>query len=72
MTAILTGGWPALADVLELKSGKTLNGKYVGGTAGTIRFESTAGVQVIETSEAPALTFTGGATSERVWKMDSG
>jgi len=51
-----------LADVLELKSGKTLNGKYVGGTAGTIRFETTAGVQVIETSEALALTFTGAAS----------
>jgi len=47
------------ADVLELKSGKTLSGKYVGGTAGTIRFETTAGVEVIETSQALALTFTG-------------
>lgn len=50
------------ADVLELKDGKTLNGKYVGGTAATIRFETSAGVQVIETAQALALTFTGGAT----------
>ncbi len=49
------------ADVLELKNGKTLNGRYVGGTAGTIRFETSAGVQVIETGQALALTFTGAA-----------
>jgi hypothetical protein len=48
------------ADVLELKSGKTLTGRYVGGTSTTIRFETSAGVQVIETVQALALTFTGG------------
>jgi len=51
------------ADVLELKTGKTLNGKYVGGTAGTIRFETSEGVQVIETGQALALTFTGGGAT---------
>jgi len=50
------------ADVLELKNGQTLNGKYVGGTAGTIRFETSTGVQVVETGQALALTFTGGGT----------
>jgi hypothetical protein len=49
------------ADVLELKDGRVLEGKYVGGTAGTIRFESSGGVQVFETSQALALTFTLGA-----------
>lgn len=53
----------AQADVLELKNGKTLSGKYVGGTAGTIRFETSAGVQVIETAQALALTFTGGGAA---------
>src|SRR5262249_56351303 len=48
------------ADVLELKDGKVLNGKFVGGTAGTIRFETSDGVQVVETAQALALTFTGG------------
>lgn len=48
------------ADVLELKNGKVLNGTYVGGTAGTIRFETAQGVQVVETAQALALTFTGG------------
>src|SRR5437867_7570814 len=46
------------ADILELKNGTVLNGKYVGGTAGTLRFETSAGQQVIETSQIIALTFT--------------
>jgi hypothetical protein len=49
------------ADVLELKNGRLLNGKFAGGSAGTIRFETDAGVQVIETSQAIALTFTSSA-----------
>ncbi len=49
------------ADVLELKNGTSLNGKYLGGTATSIRFDAGAGTQVIETSQAVALTFTGGA-----------
>jgi len=53
----------ARADVLELKNGKVLNGKYVGGTAGTVRFETSAGTQVIETSQALALTFAGDAAA---------
>jgi hypothetical protein len=48
----------APADILELKSGTVLDGKYAGGTAGTIRFENAAGLQVIETSQVIALTFT--------------
>ncbi len=55
----------AQADVLELKNGKVLTGNYVGGTAGTIRFETSQGVQVVEKSQALALTFTsaGGAAA---------
>jgi hypothetical protein len=53
----------AQADVLELKNGKVLNGSYVGGTAGTIRFQTSAGVQVVETSQALALTFTASGAS---------
>ena len=51
------------ADVLELKGGKTLNGKYVGGTTSTIRFETSQGVQVIGTGQVLALTFTGGGAA---------
>ena len=50
------------ADVLELKNGKSLKGKYVGGTAETIRFETSEGFQAIETGQVLALTFTGGTS----------
>jgi hypothetical protein len=46
------------ADVLELKNGTLLNGKYEGGSAGTLRFQTGAGVQVISIAEVIALTFT--------------
>jgi hypothetical protein len=53
----------AHADILELKNGTVLNGKYAGGTAGTVRFETSSGQQVIETSQVIALTFTTPAPS---------
>lgn len=59
--SVMLLGSASRGDVLELKSGKVLNGKYVGGTAGTVRFETSAGTQVIETSQALALTFSGDA-----------
>lgn len=46
------------ADILELKNGTVLDGKYAGGTAGTVRFDAGAGMQIIETSQIIALTFT--------------
>ena len=46
------------ADILELKNGNVLNGNYAGGTAGTVRFETSAGQQVVETPQIIALTFT--------------
>lgn len=54
------------ADVLELKNGEVLNGKYLGGTAATVRFETSAGTQAVETSRIIALTFTApaGATAQ--------
>ncbi len=51
---------PAPADVLELRNGKSLNGKYVGGTGSTIQFDSGSGAQAIETSKIATLTFTAG------------
>jgi hypothetical protein len=60
----LTATSPLLADVLELKNGTVLNGKYVGGTAGTVRFEALGSIQVLATSDIVALTFTSsGATA---------
>jgi hypothetical protein len=50
----------AHADVLELKNGKTLRGQYLGGTASTVRFDTGSGIEVVETSQAVAITFSGG------------
>jgi len=61
LTSALLGALTALtarADLLELKNGNVLSGKYAGGTPGTMRFETSAGQQVIETAQVIALTFT--------------
>jgi hypothetical protein len=47
------------ADVLELKNGSVLAGKYAGGTTGTIRFETGGSVRALAVSEVLALTLTG-------------
>jgi hypothetical protein len=53
------------ADTAELRDGSLVQGKYVGGTAATVRFETPEGVKVVETSKILALTFAeGGATSQ--------
>jgi len=44
-------GLPARADTLELKNGTVLQGKYLGGTADTVRFETSAGMQILEFSQ---------------------
>jgi hypothetical protein len=49
----------AAADTLELKSGKIVQGKYLGGTAAVLRFEVNGEVQTFSTSDVVALTFTG-------------
>ncbi|MFO1489799.1 MAG: hypothetical protein U1F77_07745 [Kiritimatiellia bacterium] len=48
----------ANADALELNNGTILQGTFMGGTAGTVRFETADGLQVIPRTEALALTFT--------------
>jgi len=58
VAGLLLAACSAYGDVLELKNGTILNGRYVGGTAGTIRFETSEGTSVVETSQAVALTFT--------------
>lgn len=47
----------ALADTLELKDGTLLDGTFLGGTAGAVRFETSKGLQVIPRGEILALTF---------------
>lgn len=58
LLALLALAVPAGADVLELKNGTILNGKYAGGTGATVRFEALGSMQVIATGDIVALTFT--------------
>jgi hypothetical protein len=56
---LFAGVLPASADTLELKDGRVLNGRYLGGTAAQVRFEINGNVEVFRVSEVVALTFTG-------------
>src|SRR5260370_31474022 len=49
----------AAADTLELKDGRVLKGKYLGGTQAVMRFEINGELQTFNTTEIVALTFTG-------------
>lgn len=55
----------AAADTLELKDGRVLQGRYLGGTQAVMRFEINGEVQTFNVTEIVALTFTGkpGATA---------
>jgi hypothetical protein len=58
----------AAADTLELKDGRVLEGRYLGGTQAVLRFEIKGEVQTFNVSDAVAITFTGnsGKTSAPV------
>jgi hypothetical protein len=47
------------ADTLELKDGRVLKGRYLGGTQAVLRFELNGEVQTFRTRDIVALTFTG-------------
>ena len=47
-----------VADTLELKDGRVLQGKYLGGTQAVLRFEVNGDVQTFPTNDIVALTFT--------------
>jgi hypothetical protein len=47
------------ADTLELKDGRVLKGRYLGGTQVVLRFEINGEVQTFNTNDIVALTFTG-------------
>ncbi len=49
---------PVLADTLELKDGRVLKGRYLGGTQVVLRFEISGEVQTFNTNDIIALTFT--------------
>lgn len=49
----------ANADTLELKDGRVLQGRFVGGTQAILRFEVNGDVQTFNVTQIVALTFTG-------------
>lgn len=55
--ALLLGG-VASADTLELKDGRVLHGRYLGGTQAQLRFEVKGQVESFSVNEVVALTFT--------------
>jgi hypothetical protein len=50
---------PISADTLELRDGRVLKGRYLGGTQVVLRFEISGEVQTFNTNDIVALTFTG-------------
>ncbi|HLK04931.1 MAG TPA: hypothetical protein VKT53_10880 [Candidatus Acidoferrum sp.] len=52
----------AAADTLELKDGRVLQGKFLGGTQAILRFEVNGEVQTFSTNDIVALTFTRGSS----------
>ena len=50
----------AAADTLELKDGRVLQGRYLGGTQAVLRFEVEGNIQTFNVNEIVALTFTHG------------
>jgi hypothetical protein len=54
-------GGVAAADTLELKDGRVLEGRFLGGTQAVVRFEINGEVQTFSVNDAVAITFTGGS-----------
>src|ERR1700720_4910117 len=53
----------AAADTLELKDGRVLQGRYLGGTQAVLRFEVNGNIQTFNINDAVALTFTNGGSA---------
>ena len=44
------------ADTIELKNGLVLQGKYLGGTSDTLRFQTSDGLQIVEYSQVKSMS----------------
>ena len=53
----------AAADTLELKDGRVLQGRYLGGTQAVLRFEVDGNVQAFGVNDVVAVTFTHGSSA---------
>jgi len=56
----------AMADTLELKDGRVLQGRYLGGTMVVLRFEINGDVQTFNVSDVVAITFTRNSSSAAI------
>ena len=54
---------PVRSDVLELKDGTVLDGKYMGGSQSSMRFQVKNDIQVVPIGKILALTITGSSTA---------
>lgn len=62
LAVALAASWmvlPAAADTLELRDGRVVNGKYLGGTQAQVRFEVKGRVEAFSVADIVAITFTG-------------
>lgn len=66
LVACLWAVLPLRADTLELRDGKLLHGKYLGGTSQTVRFEVSGEIKVFPVHQVLAITFesTGAAANK--------
>src|SRR5260370_3397778 len=53
----------AAADPLELRDGRVLQGRYLGGTQAVLRFEINGNVEAFSVNDVVALTFTRGGNA---------
>jgi hypothetical protein len=53
----------AAADTLELRDGRVLQGRYLGGTQAVLRFEVNGNVEAFSVNDVVALTFTRGGNA---------
>jgi hypothetical protein len=61
----------ASADTLELKDGRVLQGRYLGGTRAVLRFEVDGAVQTFSTNDVVAVTFTNGSSNNAAPPTDA-
>src|SRR5882724_3518040 len=56
----------AAADTFDLRDGRVLQGKFLGGTQATLRFEVNGEVQAFSTNDIVAVTFTRGSSQQQM------
>lgn len=54
---------PASADTLQMKDGRVVQGKFLGGTQASVQFEVSGKIELFDVAQIISLTFTGPATA---------